>query len=152
MAKNATAAPHIRSAKPKTAEQIRKAQENDRIAKERLEFIQNRQKMANELRKKGFVGRTDMEVIHNFNKHQTEEMAREWVNQVLAVPSAGESIRRWLKDRINQSAFNVKMLIVKFLERDGSNGTKDNSNLAATVYGYLQTEQGQRILRHKIAA
>lgn len=152
MAKNATAAPNIRSAKPKTAEQIRKAQENDRIAKDRLKLIQTRQKLANELRKKGFVGRTDLDVIQNFNKQQAEEMAREWVNQVLAVPHAGESIRRWLKDRINQSATNVKMLIVKFLQRDGSNGTKDNSNLAATVYGYLQTEQGQRIIRHKTAA
>ena len=152
MAKNATAVPHVRSAKPKTTAQIKRAQENDRIAKERLELIQSRQKLANELRKKGFSGRTDAEVIHNFNKHQTEEMAREWVNQVLTVPHAGESIRRWLKDRINQSAFNVKMLIVKFLERDGSNGFKDNSELAAVVYGYLQTEQGQRILRHKTAA
>ena len=68
MAKNATAVPHVRSAKPKTTEQIKRAQENDRIAKERLELIQSRQKLANELRKKGFSGRTDAEVIHNFNK------------------------------------------------------------------------------------
>lgn len=152
MAKNSTAPVAVRTAKPKTAAQLAKRDRNVAQAAERLARLQAKQKLVKELRAKGFKG-TDDEIIQRFNTEQRHNEAAAYVASVLAVPKAGPIIKRWLKDRINQSPIHVKELIVKFLNRDGSiEGHKDNSHLKAEVELFLTTEEGQKILAHKLAA
>lgn len=159
MAKNE--APATRTARPKTPAQIAQRDLNIKNAQERLARHQAKQALAKQLRALGYTG-TDDEIITRFNykkreeeeaedRKKREEEAASYVNSVLAVPNVGPKIGRWLKNRIHQSPIYVKQLITNFLNRDGD-GQKDNSSLKAEVDLYMNTEQGQKILAHKIAA
>lgn len=137
MAKNGPAPVHVRAPRVKTPAQRQKALENIAGATVRLRQLQERQKLVRELRQRGFVGRTDADVINAFNEHQRIEEAKQWVRDVLATPTAGIIIQRWLKDRITMAAIHLKPLIEKFLRRDGSDGGKDNSKLREMVEAHL---------------
>ena len=145
MAKNSTAPVAVRTAKPKTAAQLAKRDRNVAEAAERLRRLQAKQKLVKELRSKGYTG-TDDQIIERFNTEQRHNEAAAYVSSVLAVPKAGPIIKRWLKDRIGQSPVHVKALIQSI------EGHKDNSHLKAEVELFLSTEQGQKILQHKMAA
>jgi hypothetical protein len=153
MAKNVAAVKHVKVPKAKTAAQQAKAAANIAEAARRLERLQEKQSLARELRSRGYKGRSDNEVIDQFNKEQEVNSAASYVEKVLAVPVAGQIILRWLKDRVNQNPIHVRSLIVNFLNRDGSiEGHRDNAKLRNMVDDYLYSEQGQAILRHLIAA
>ena len=96
------------------------------------------QSLAKELRAKGYTGRTDQDVVNNFNESQKSVEAADYVAAVFAVPVSGVIIRRWLKDRVLQSPENVKKLIERFLSRDGSDGGKDNSEHRRNVEDALR--------------
>lgn len=139
-------------AKSKTAAQITKRDRNIAEAAERLKRMQAKQKLVKELRGKGYTG-TDDQIIQKFMDDQRKEEAQAYVNNVLTVPVTGGIIKRWLKDRINQSPIHVQNLIIGFLNRDGSKpGHKDNSGLKADVENYLGNKQDLRIIAHKQAA
>lgn len=135
----------VRTPKPKTAAQIAKRDRNVAEAAKRLARLQAKQRLVKELRAKGMKG-TDDEIIQRFNTEQRQKEAAAYVACVLATPQAGPIINRWLKNRVNQSPIYVKELIIRFLNRDGSEeGHKDNSHLKSEVELFLM-EQGQNKL------
>jgi hypothetical protein len=131
----------------KTPAQQAKTARNIREAELRLERLQRNQKLVKTLRGMGYTG-SDNQIIDRFNAEQAEQErqrllaaqnaeADAYVKAVLAVPTVGKIIHRWLASRITMAPIYVKELIVKFLNRDGSNGTHDNSHLKAAVVAAL---------------
>lgn len=131
-------APVVRAARPKSAAQLVRRDRNVAQAAERLMRLQKLQSLAKELRAKGYTGRTDQDVVNNFNESQKSVEAADYVAAVFAVPVSGVIIRRWLKDRVLQSPENVNKLIERFLSRDGSDGGKDNSEHRRNVEDALR--------------
>lgn len=151
MAKN-SAPVVVRSAKPKTPAQIAQRDRNIKEAADRLIRQQAKAKLVKQLRGMGFTG-TDDQIVDQYNNQQRIAEADCYVKSVLAVPVAGQIIKRWLKDRILMAPTHVKELITKFLNRSGSvEGQKNNSELKTAVELYLNSEQGRAIIAHKIAA
>jgi tRNA A37 methylthiotransferase MiaB len=141
MAKNATATVAVRAPRPKTPAQLAKKERNERLAAERYERLQARQRLVNRLKKLGYTG-TEDQIIESFNRAEKEREADEYVKGVLAVPVAGDVVRRWLKARITMSSVHLAELIRKFLDRDGSvEGQKDNSQLKATIIAALNKQE-----------
>ena len=135
-----------------------KAKRNQQAHQERLEILKQRQKLVADLRKQGFTGRTDKEVIAawNLQKLQTElderEAVREklqmeyrlkcqkYIDDVLSTPGAGNTIRRWLNVRIERTPQQVYSLITNFLQLPHNAGHADSvmkhlANLDAAAAG-----------------
>ena len=119
-----------------TTKNISKKSSNVAQAERRLAQLQQRQKLANDLRSKGFTGRTDQDVIDAFNEAEEMAEAQRYVNMIYSVPVTGVVIRRWLKARALQNPIFVKGLIDRFLERDGKDGEKDNAEHRRNVSEY----------------
>ena len=144
MAKTKTAETTVRAKRSKTPAQIAQRDRNIALAAKRLEALQKLQKLAKQLRLVGFVG-TDQEIVDAFNKQEKARIAKSYIDTVLATPVTGIVIRRWLKDRILQSPENVKLLIIRFLSRDGSDGGKDNSEHRRNVEDALEQLSWERV-------
>jgi hypothetical protein len=134
---NVKSAPAPRAARSKSAAQLEKKAQNEKLAAERLIRLQTRQKLVITLKKQGFKG-TDDEIIESFNNQQRLAEAAAYCKAVYAVPVAGLIIQRWLKGRITMAPIQVADLIRRFLNRDGSiEGQRDNSDLKAKVEAAL---------------
>lgn len=139
MAKSNTAVAPSRVPRPKSAAFFVRRERNIAEAAQRLERLQARQKLVNQLRKLGYKG-TDDQIVTQFNEAEKLARAKWYVDNVLATPVAGQVITRWLKSRILQGPLFVQSLIVKFLDRDGSkDGEKDNSELRRMVEDHLES-------------
>lgn len=118
----------------KNAAQAAKKAENERKAAHRLAVLQDKQNRARDLRRAhGYVGNDD-DVIR---KHEAKAQQLH-VDNVLANPRYGRSIRRWLADRIYLPIANVERLIVDFLARS------NNAEMAKDVAGWLDYCDGLR--------
>lgn len=135
-----------------------KAKRNQEIHQERLESLKQRQKFVADLRKQGFVGRTDKEVLAAWNLQKSQEELAErqaireklemeyrlkcekYIGDVLSTPSTGNTIRRWLNVRIERTPQQVYSLITNFLQLPHNAGHADSvmkhlANLDAAAAG-----------------
>ena len=146
MAKDKPTEPVARTSKPKTPKQIEKRELNKWRAENRLRDLQQRQDLANELRAKGYFGSDDAiirKAAEDQQNRQAEErikQAEEYVANVLAIPEAGNLIRRWLNERITMAPLHVEALIKQFFSRPRNRTTKEYCD------EFLSTEEGRKII------
>ena len=128
MAKSGTVV-NVRTPRPKTKAQLEQAEKNKRAAEDRLYHHQQKQKRVAELRKLGFSGRTDIEVLAKYEDHlrveaakakeaAVENAAAEYVDFIFNKTGAtGKLIERFVAGRVNRAKVHVKQLIQDFLAR-----------------------------------
>lgn len=108
----------------KTPKQMAKKQYNITLATKRFEALRAKQKVANEFRKLGIIGKNDDEVILNGQDYvfQQEELRRAaWIKSVLNLKDTGTIIRKWLSVRLNQrTQWQIEQLILNFINRPGN--------------------------------
>jgi tRNA A37 methylthiotransferase MiaB len=132
MAKNETKTFSKREARPKTQAQLAQAAKNRQLAEERLKKLQERQQLVKELRAAGAKGRTDAEVLANWEEMQkaqpsVEQLAADYVNLVIKYSGiAGRTVESWLGKRLYSGGpLAVQNLIREYVDRPENKWIKD---------------------------
>lgn len=120
MAKNQKKEVTAKTARPKTAAQKRKAEENIKKAQMRLVALQAQQRLANQMRAQGHVGgdQTMLRLVEVQERTQEEQKARVFVESVLC-GKHGDRVRRFIGSGLSGNPCKVALVVKNFLQTQG---------------------------------